>query len=167
MATNGRKPVPTDLKIIRGNPGKRALPDPKIAVKVKAAAPEAPDHLTGPALKEWHRMIDALVEIKLMSKFDMAGLAMYCQAYGHWVEAELSFAECVKNDPNPASRGFTILDAHGIPKVNPLFTATGAASRDVMRYCVEFGMTPSSRSRVTATATADDENPFQSFRKQA
>ena len=165
MATRGRKPVPAHLNLIRGNPGKRKLPDPEKAIPAKLEAPEYPEHLTGPAIDEWERMIGVLMELKLMSKMDMAGLASYCQAYGRWVTAENALAECAAADPKTG--GLTIMDAHGIPKINPLVNIANKAMLDAVRFAAEFGMTPSARSRVTPSGPGKDENPFENFRKQA
>jgi hypothetical protein len=50
----GRKPVPTHLKIIRGNPGKQAIN--KSEPKPSDREPIMPEVLQGEALVEWHRI---------------------------------------------------------------------------------------------------------------
>ncbi|MBT6386690.1 MAG: phage terminase small subunit P27 family, partial [Alphaproteobacteria bacterium] len=54
----GRKPKPTHLKAITGNPGKRPLnrdePRPEIAV------PECPPELSPAAQREWQRLVGEL-----------------------------------------------------------------------------------------------------------
>ena len=50
MATRGRKPKPTHLKVLAGNPGKRPLP--KNEPKPKPIAPRCPQWLDPIARKE-------------------------------------------------------------------------------------------------------------------
>ncbi len=47
--------------------------------------PPAPSHLSDGAKAEWTRLGGELV---LTSELDVSTLALYCQAYGRWVEAE-------------------------------------------------------------------------------
>ena len=82
----GRKPLPTNIKLLRGNPGKRPLnerePEPK------AKLPRAPEHLNDEAKREWRRMAHTLYDLGLLTEIDRAALAAYCVAWGRWVEAE-------------------------------------------------------------------------------
>lgn len=50
--------------------------------------PEAPDWLSEEALKEWTRITEELETIGLIAKIDQALLAMYCQLYGNFVDAQ-------------------------------------------------------------------------------
>src|SRR4051794_17589175 len=83
---SGRKPQPTALKLLTGNPGKRPLnqaepqPSPRL--------PRAPEHLSNEAKKEWRRAGRFLLTLGLVSDLDLAAFAAYCTAYGRWVEAE-------------------------------------------------------------------------------
>lgn len=54
MAQRGRKPKPTAVKVLEGNPGKRSLntAEPKPEKK----APRCPSWLEDEAKKEWKRM---------------------------------------------------------------------------------------------------------------
>ena len=54
MATRGRKPKPTALKVLEGNPGKRPLNE--LEPKPKKQAPSCPSWLEPEAKKEWRRM---------------------------------------------------------------------------------------------------------------
>ena len=83
---SGRKPKPTALKLLQGNPGKRPLnqnePQPQ------ARLPHAPGHLSDEGKKEWRRAGRFLLTLGLISDLDLAAFAGYCSAYGRWVEAE-------------------------------------------------------------------------------
>jgi phage terminase small subunit len=54
----GRKPKPTHLKLVTGNPGNRPLkPD---SVEVDAILPDPPEHLFEEAKEEWRRVSQGL-----------------------------------------------------------------------------------------------------------
>ena len=86
MATRGRKPTPTAVKELEGNPGKRPLnaKEPKPAKK----APSCPKWLEPEAKKEWRRLAKQMEQIGILTEVDMAAFAGYCQAYARWKEAE-------------------------------------------------------------------------------
>ena len=83
---SGRRPMPTKLKLLAGNPGKRRLDEhePEPASRL----PEPPDHLSDEAKREWSRVGELLLDLGLVSELDRAALALYCQARARWVEAE-------------------------------------------------------------------------------
>lgn len=87
MAIRGRKPKPTNMKILEGNPGKRPLPTNE--VKPKQKAPRCPQWLEDDAKKEWKRMGKILEQIGILTEMDMTAFAGYCQAYARWKEADV------------------------------------------------------------------------------
>jgi len=92
--TRGRKPKPTHLKLIEGNPGKRPIrtgPD-----RPATAMPEPPEHLNELARAEWERVAHGLHALRLLETVDRAALAAYCVAYARWVQAERAIAEMAK-----------------------------------------------------------------------
>ena len=74
----GRRPTPTRLKMLTGNPGKRRLnedeprPNPNI--------PECPPELGPVARTEWDRLVDELAVLRMLTNLDRAALAAYCGA---------------------------------------------------------------------------------------
>jgi phage terminase small subunit len=92
----GRKPKPTHLKLVTGNPGKRKLnaSEPMPA----PALPEPPFHLGEEARTEWKRVAEDLYRLGVLTEIDRVVLAAYCQAYGRWVRAELTLSEMAKRD---------------------------------------------------------------------
>ena len=57
MASRGRKPTPVALKIVKGNPGKRPLPDQEIEVRESKLKP--PVELEGRKAELWDRFIES------------------------------------------------------------------------------------------------------------
>lgn len=135
----GRKPKPTRLKELAGNPGKRPLN--RSEARIPASLPTCPAHLSREAKAEWKRMAQVLYSYGLLTEVDRAALAAYCQVYGRWVKAERMVTK----------HGMTDWTAHGTLTVSPYIRIARQAMDDLRKLCLEFGLTPSSRSRVTAT----------------
>jgi P27 family predicted phage terminase small subunit len=165
MATRGRKPTPLHLALVRGNPGKRKLPDPNKVIQPPLEAPAPPPHLSDEARAEWDRIVAVLIGLKLMTPIDRAPLAAYCEAYGRWVQAERALRAMAEKDM--LTRGLVIKTTGGNLIQNPLVGTANKAMADMVRYAAEFGMTPSARARLQDPGTGSEENPFEAFRKSA
>jgi P27 family predicted phage terminase small subunit len=148
----GRKPTPTHLKLVRGNPGKRRL---NAAEPVpERLLPSPPPELTVDARAEWDRVAEELHRIGILSGIDRAALAAYCQAYGRWVVAERAIAKMAERDQ--LTDGLMIKTTNGNAVQNPLVGTANKAMADLVRYAAEFGMTPSARSRISGHTTETD-----------
>lgn len=148
----GRPPKPTKLKELTGNPGKRALN--KAEPKPMAKRPPCPAHIQGEARKEWNRITKQLLELGVLTQVDRAALAAYCQCWERWVQAETEMR-------SEAFRMITTTD-NGYPVVSPWLNVANAAMKQMLRFLTEFGMTPSSRSRVTVAAP-EEADPYEEF----
>lgn len=144
----GRKPTPTALKRLAGNPGKRRLP--KDEPTPRKAVPRPPAHLSKEAKTEWQRVIKELETLGLVTLLDRAALAAYCQAYGRWVRAEKALAE----------KGEIVKSPSGYPIQNPFLAIANKAWDQMMRVLPEFGMTPSARTRVKAEKDEQPQDPL-------
>lgn len=139
----GRKPKPTALKVLAGNPGKRRLPtEPELS----RAIPRCPKHLDGEARREWRRVAGELYEAGLLTRVDRAALAAYCQAWARWVEAEGKVREL----------GAVVKTTNGGLMQNTWLGVANRALDEMRRFMVEFGMTPSSRARVKVESPEPD-----------
>jgi len=78
MATRGRKPKPTALKALEGNPGRRALNENE--PKPRGAVSACPDWLEDEAKAEWARMGEILARMGVLTEVDLTACAGYCQA---------------------------------------------------------------------------------------
>ena len=82
----GRKPKPTAVKKLEGNPGKRKL-NTKEPIPAKGM-PDCPDWLMPEAKKEWERLAELMNQMGVLTEVDMAAFAAYCQSYARWKEAQ-------------------------------------------------------------------------------
>jgi P27 family predicted phage terminase small subunit len=145
--TSGPKPKPTALKRLAGNPGQRKLNDnePK-----PSGIPTCPRHLSEEAKKEWKRVSKELLACGLLTSIDRAALAAYCACYARWAESETNIQKF----------GTVIKTQNGNAIQNPYVGVANRALDLMHKFEIEFGMTPSSRSRlsVVAPAVADEED---------
>lgn len=148
--TRGRKPKPTHLKIVIGNPGRRPLKEDAIQPEVRDEPPAAPAFLKGEARAEWKRLAPALCTLGLLSILDMGAFASYCLAFGRLVQTEKLLANLAQQDASGRD-AILIKTKTGGVAINPAIWLARASASDVVRYAAEFGFTPSSRSRITAT----------------
>ena len=132
----GRKPTPTRLKLLNGNPGRRPLnrnePQPQ------ARLPRAPEHLSEVARKEWKRAGRFLLQLGLISDIDLAAFAAYCTAYGRWVDAEQALQ----------TYGVMLKSPNGFPVQSPYLAVANRALEQMRSLLSEFGMSPASRVKV-------------------
>ena len=139
MATRGRKPKPTALKLLEGNPGKRQLNmnEPRFAQKMP---PECPDWLEEEAQAEWNRLSGALFEMGILTDLDVVPFATYCQAYARWREAEEFISQ----------HGSIVKTKTGYWQQVPQVSIAHSNQKIMLQAAAEFGLTPSARSRIIA-----------------
>jgi P27 family predicted phage terminase small subunit len=93
-----------------------------------------------------------LLQHGLISDLDLAAFAAYCSAYGRWVEAELALK----------SYGVMLKSPNGFPVQSPYLAVANRAMEQMRSLLSEFGMSPSSRSRVSGIipASVDESDPW-------
>lgn len=141
----GRKPKPTSLKVLEGNPGKRQLNQNE--PKPDASLPRCPAWLDKEAKREWRRICPFLDQAGLLTQVDRAALAGYCQSYANWMEAEKHIAE----------EGSTFETPNGYQQQTPWVSIAQTNLKNMLKFCTEFGLTPSSRSRIVVANTLESD----------
>lgn len=144
----GRRPKPTAAKKLAGNPGKRALNSAEPVMPPLKRVPSPPSYLSKAAKKEWRRVAPMLMDARVLTSGDLTPLEAYCGLYGQWVEAQ----EAMKKGVMVKDKKSNALHIH------PMFAVQQQVSAQMRQYMSEFGLTPSSRSRITvAPEAAKDE----------
>ena len=149
----GRKPLPSNVVRLRGNPGKRRLNDAE--PRPVATTPSCPACLGDEARKEWKRLAKELAGLGLLSRVDRAMLAAYCQAHALWLEAVRSLNRY----------GTMVKSPNGSPMQSPYLAVANKQVDIMVRIAAEFGMTPSSRTRIRVGDRTPDD-PFETFLEQ-
>jgi len=148
----GRKPIPTRMKILRGNPGKRALPANE--PRPTAGIPKMPSKLSSRARRAWRSIGPELDRMGVLTVADGTALELLCDAYAEWKDAR----QVVIVD----GATYETVSKHGkMTRTRPEVAIAADAWRRIAVMLREFGLTPSSRTKVEAAPTgAREDNPF-------
>ncbi len=151
----GRKPTPTKLKLLRGNPGKRSLPknEPKPAPVVSL---EPPFHLSDDAKLYWRDLAPMLARLQLLTEGDVAALELLCETRAEWRQADDAIRDEGVVYETSTETGSTIV------RPRPEVAMRAGAAMRIRQLLVEFGLTPSARSKVTP-APKGEEDPLEKF----
>lgn len=136
---------PTILKIVTGTarPDRIKPDEPKPNIQI----PSCPPGLSPGAKTEWRRIAPILEDQGLLSNMDRACLAAYCETYARWIK---SLREIQKG-------GEVIKTPNGSLQISPWVSIARNAEKEIRQFSSEFGMTPASRSKVSATDPKDKQ----------
>jgi P27 family predicted phage terminase small subunit len=148
----GRPRKPTKLKILEGEPNKDRInynePQPPEGDE------RCPSFLSPEARKEWKRIVPELKALGLFTTIDRAELAIYCQNWGRYVQAERGLKK-ITNCLHRTEAGNII--------TSPLLWVANKAADLAHKSLIEFGMTPASRSRISVNNDKDLEDELDIF----
>lgn len=102
--------------------------------------PACPDWLMSEAKKEWERLAELMNQMGVLTEVDMAAFAAYCQSYARWKEAQ----------EHITSGGSTFETDKGYQQQTPWVGIANTNQKLMLQPESEFGLTPSSRSRIIA-----------------
>lgn len=145
-------PKPQNLKKLQGTYTKAR--DTGTEAAVPNSKPTCPSWLPKEAKAEWRRIANALHDAGLLKGIDRAALAAYCNAWARWKQAELLVQE----------GGLLSETSNGNVIQAPAVGVANVAMRDMLKILKEFGMTPSSRSRLVYDG--DTTSPGQTLAEQ-
>lgn len=153
--TRGRKPKPTALKLIDGNPGKRPINgrEPRFAAEL----PEPPAFLDAEGRREWNRIALELYQQGVLTGVDRAALAAYCSWWSLFVKASTEMEEF----------GLMQTSESGYESPSGWVNIKKQASEQMHKFMTEFGLTPSSRSRIKLPDKAQEDDPLLLFNRSA
>ena len=138
MGKRGPKTQPTQLKILRGNPGKRALP--KNEPQPIGGFPPCPEHLQGRAREAWEMFSVQLESVGVGTALDATALELLCTSYALYRDAAEQVAKY-----GPC---WVMANGEGLPSFafSPHSTVMERERKNIKALLAEFGMTPSSRT---------------------
>ena len=153
----GRRPKPTALRELEGNPGHRPLNrlEPK-----PTGIPVCPNYLDAEGKREWKRISRELIAVGLLTSVDRAILASYCEAWSRWSQATRELHELA------SAKGKSVLviaTKSGNAIQNPLIGIINVAADQMRKLAVELGLSPASRSRLQIEPQHKDADPFEAF----
>ena len=152
--TAGRKPTPTWLKVIAGNPGKRPL-NANEPIPSGGIGPPPPN-FSEAERTVWLEMTNA-APAGLLTQLERPSLEMYCASK---VRYDFCKAKCEQY-------GTVVKTPTGAWTYSPYYTQMRAEEKTCKGLLIEFGYTPSSRSRVSIAAKrkGQAETPFDDLKE--
>jgi P27 family predicted phage terminase small subunit len=166
MGKRGPPPTPTSIRLLRGNPSGRALNKDEPIPPEGVAKP--PDWLTGRSKELWTRIAPILTRMKVLTSADPDALALLCDAYAEYLGAR----DVVRGEgATYESRQFQMDEAgNTVEKVmirpRPEVAMAQDAWKRVRQMMQEFGLTPSSRSRIEVPGATEEADPFVAWRQR-
>ena len=159
----GRKPKPSAIKKLEGNPGKRPIKE-DIACEIPAEITDPPrilqkienETMKAEAIAEWNRVAPMLVQIRVLKALDVNTLARYCIAWAQYVDAAL----------NTLKYGSLLKSKTGQPYYSPFFNQQRTLDGALTSLGALFGLDPSSRSRFDVQEGKEkEEGEIEAFLK--
>ena len=154
MGQRGPKPLPSNVRAFTGMRRALRAADLSDGVHPEVGLPPIPTWLCAEARKEWKRITPELLALGLMTRLDQAALSLYCQAYGRRQQVERALAgrvSTVQADGKDAAEALLTMMPSGIVRESVLSRMASDLRSQVDRHLAAFGLSPSARSRVTAS----------------
>ena len=149
------RPKPTALKLVTGNPGKRALN--KREPKPRRLIPSCPAHLSDASKVAWGQLCVILDRMRVLTEADALALERLCDCYADI----LASRELIARDGRTY---WSRSPAGELLKANPAVVQLRAADSQFKAYLIEFGLTPAARSKVNAEPDGDEgKDPLQQY----
>lgn len=148
----GRKPTPSHLKVVRGT--KRADRGAKNEPTPDRARPSAPSDMSDRGREAWGYVVAVLDRMGVLTEADAMAVELMCEARADWLSAR---------DEIIASGGETYTTEGGLIKAHPAVAMRNDAARRLQSLLAEFGMTPSSRSKVNANGEDEKADPAAEY----
>lgn len=109
-------------------------------VEALSKAPPVPKHLTPAAKAEWRRIMPQLIARRIITRADLAGVENYCTMIG-----------TIRQIEEERAAGGGAIDVK-------LFGVLNRAAQTARQLAAEYGLTPTSRARIGASITDDDDD---------
>ena len=146
-------PLPTNLKVLRGTAQPCRLNDRE--PKPPPADISMPDGLSQAEQQHCQQVSDYLQEAGVLTVMDIQALKLYCRIYVKWQESIGKLDEY----------GPVIKTKAGNPVLSPYFKISQKYLDQLLAILREFGMTPSSRTRIHAKSDKPDDD-YEAWQKK-
>lgn len=150
----GRPSKPTHLKKLGGtlqpsrtNP---LEPVPEVALGLP------PDWLSSTAKEYWQEIGSLLLQMKIVSYGDTAAMSLLCDVLAQWVSVRVTLTK--------RGRVYELLTPGGkVFRARPEVAMEADLWRRAKAMLTEFGLTPASRSKVSALGGVDEKDPLSAL----
>lgn len=146
----GRKPLAPEVHEHNGSYRKNPNRENKERPVIDGERPDAPEWFNELELEVWHALCADLEQKGVQDTSNRELLIAYCTAYAGWFECRRMVME----------NAYTMIDNHGNVKRHPVATDMHKFREQLNKLIPEFGLSPSSRSRLVSLKQDEDKNPF-------
>jgi P27 family predicted phage terminase small subunit len=155
----GRRPKPTALKLVDGTARPdRMNPDEPIPPSGEV---KCPVWLHGRARRVWRELEPVLKAMGVLTVADVAMFAALCETQAEFIDAREDVRkrgiEIERKRYDKQGREFYLVED------NPSVRIASDAGKRLKALMVEFGMSPSSRTRVTAQPKPKEKSPLEAL----
>jgi P27 family predicted phage terminase small subunit len=153
MGKRGPAPTPTKLRVLRGNPGRRPIPDSP----EPTGLPVQSEGMSDAARAVWDRIIRDYGATGVLTGVDADALRVYCEAVVRYEHA----AQLLERS-GPLVKGARSGDLIK----NPLHQVVRDNADLVRAFAREMGFTPSARSALTDVHKQETKDPLEDWAAQ-
>lgn len=152
----GRKKLPDEIKVIRGTdqPVRMSPNAPKLRVEM----PMPPDWLTETAKEAYLEIAGILLDMRVVTRAHRMPLILLCEAYADYRKYRDILQEVGETYTTTSESGT-------IYRVRPEVGMRNEAWKQFRSMCSEFGLTPSSATKVQAIGD-NEEDPLEALKKR-
>lgn len=141
----GRKPLPTAIKEATGA-GSHHAKSTHTEPKPGGDLGRPPTQLSKHAKQIWRSLAKRIEDMGVGTRVDREAFSMLTESYANWLDLIAA-----------ARKTGHIVKVNGQPVCNPLLKRADTEGEKVRKLLVEFGLTPSSRSRLSIADEATDD----------
>lgn len=145
----GRKPKPTSLHLLNGNPSKKTLKNTGEPLPLPIV-PACPTWLKPEGKKLWKGLVPELERMNILTMVDGGALSAACQSWAVYLECERFFKQKDEDTGKVNGRTYQYTNKLGFTNVlpRPEVAIGQRALADYKGFITEFGLTPASRTRI-------------------
>ena len=135
----GRKPTPTVIKLMTGNPGKRPIDADTLTPPIETPQPSA--QLSAASRAIWDETVKELEKLRVIARIDKFQIETYCNIVAR--------AQAIQKFLDENGMTYTTRGKHGeMVRVRPEVSILQDCEKQIRAFASEWGMTAASRARV-------------------
>lgn len=138
----GRRALPANMHLLHGTHRDDRHGG---GLSVKIVNPDPPHGMPALAEQEWRKMAPILSGYRLLSDLDLTALEAYCRVYARWLDAEQRLDD---------SGELVFTTQSGYQTQSAYLNIINQCIKQMQSLMAEFGMTPATRERLKAIASA-------------
>ncbi|MFO7905810.1 MAG: phage terminase small subunit P27 family [Pirellulaceae bacterium] len=109
-----------------------------------------PAGLSDKGKAHWKKVSADLKDAGILTNIDVHALAMYCESYARWADANEKIQQY----------GPVVKTPNGFPAQSPYIQIANKAFDQMRAMLTEFGMTPSSRTKISRADEDKEDDPW-------